>query len=1039
MRTIIKARWIIAALWIAMAAVLFITAPDMGQLTKEKGQIAVPEGYPSSYANKLLEQMSKDGDTDKSVVVVFQDKQLLPNREAALKKAITILEKDSSLHVSDITSYFDAEEDIQKQLLSKDRTTLLVPVTFDANKISAADFKAKVNEKLKPLKLDYEMTGQPLIDDDVITSSQEGLKKTEYITVGFILIVLILVFRSAVAPFVPLLAVALSYLVSQSVVAYLVEYADFPLSTFTQIFMVAIMFGIGTDYCILLLSRFKEELAHGKDKIEAILTTYKTAGKTVLFSGFAVLIGFTCIGFAEFQLYKSAVAVAVGVAVLILALLTIVPFFMAVLGKVLFWPVRGNIGHPQSKLWETAGRFAFSKPLISLLIVAAVAVPPILMYKGTLSYNSLDEIGDQYESVSAFNTISDKFGPGESLPVTVVLKTSDALDTNDGLIAIEKISRAIEQTNGVSKVRSATRPVGKGLSDLYVKTQANELNKGLESGNKGLKKIKDGLAEASKSIADQKPQIEASGKGINQLIKGTESIKAGISDVEANMRKLKDGTDQSKEGVARAKKEIQAAKKQLTAQVDQLNGQIENYKEISKVLKAALSQAESAQGITADVQKMIEQTNQNFKNLESEIPEVKENPSYLAIKGSYTELASAIKQGSQKAAVYTKQAANAKKQLEAADAFIAKAQEEQKVYTSKIDALINGLGQIEKGLEETSKGQGQLADSLPKLESGAGDVAEGQKQMKEKVGEFAGQLDQLTKGLNSSVDGLEKISSGLMGAGDYLDQLKNASDQEMSGWFVPKEVLKNKQFQQVFNSYMSDDRHITTIDVILEGNPYGNGAIANVKDIEASVKRALPDTHLNDASFGVGGVSSINADLKQLSDQDFSNTVIYMMIGIFLILVLLFRSIVMPVYLVGSLILTYFASIGITEFIFTAFFGYPGLNWAVPFFGFVILMALGVDYSIFLMERFNEYRGTDIKTAMMESMKNMGSVIISAAVILAGTFAAMLPSGVLSLLQIATLILTGLLLYAFVMLPLFVPVMVRIFGSANWFPFKRKE
>ncbi|MDE1455865.1 hypothetical protein PVN32_27605, partial [Bacillus paralicheniformis] len=85
---------------------------------------------------------------------------------------------------------------------------------------------------------------------------------------------------------------------------------------------------------------------------------------------------------------------------------------------------------------------------------------------------------------------------------------------------------------------------------------------------------------------------------------------------------------QSKEGVARAKKEIQAAKKQLTAQVDQLNGQIENYKEISKVLKAALSQAESAQGITADVQKMIEQTNQNFKNLESEIPEVKENPSY---------------------------------------------------------------------------------------------------------------------------------------------------------------------------------------------------------------------------------------------------------------------------------------------------------------------------------------------------------------------------------------------------------------------------
>ncbi|WP_217620947.1 hypothetical protein, partial [Bacillus sp. GbtcB13] len=78
------------------------------------------------YPNKLPEQMAKDGGTDQSVVYVFQDQQLLPNREAALKKANPILEKDSPLHVSDISSYFDAEEDIQKQLLSKERTTLLV-------------------------------------------------------------------------------------------------------------------------------------------------------------------------------------------------------------------------------------------------------------------------------------------------------------------------------------------------------------------------------------------------------------------------------------------------------------------------------------------------------------------------------------------------------------------------------------------------------------------------------------------------------------------------------------------------------------------------------------------------------------------------------------------------------------------------------------------------------------------------------------------------------------------------------------------------
>ncbi|WP_353855694.1 MMPL family transporter [Bacillus sp. Bos-x628] len=1039
MRAIIKGRWLITVLWGALAAVLLITAPHMAQLTKEKGQISVPDGYPSSYANQLIKKMSENGDTEKSLVIVFQEKNLVTEREPSLKKALQMLEKDADLHVEDITSYFEANKDIKKQLLSKDQSTLLVPVTYDSNKIKASDFKEKVNKKLKSLNLKYEMTGQPLIDDDVITSSQEGLKKTEFITIGFILVVLVLVFRSAVAPLVPLVTVALSYLVSQSIVAYLVKYADFPLSTFTQIFMVAIMFGIGTDYCILLLSRFKEEIAHGKDKIEAILITYQTAGKTVLFSGIAVLIGFTCIGLAQFQLYKSAVAVAVGVAVLIVALLTVVPFFMAVLGKVLFWPIKGDIAHPQSKMWETAGRFSFKKPLFSLLIVGMMTLPPILMYKGTLSYNSLDEIGNKYESVNAFNTISDKFGPGEALPATVVVKSSNLLDNNEGLIAVEKLSRAIEQTDGVSKVRSATRPVGKGLSDLYVKSQAKQLNNGLESSNEGLKKIKDGLAKASKSIEDQTPQIKSSGKGINQLISGTKSVQTGIQHVEKTLRKLKDGIDQNKQGVATIKEEIKDAKKELTAQVAQVNQQVTLYRSISKELKAVLSQVDTASSVANDVKALISQANKQFSTLEEQIPQVKENQSYQTIKSSYKELSTILQEGSKQADSYAKQAKEAKKQLETADAFIAKASEQQKVFTNKINQLIAGLDKIENGLDQTAKGQEQLANSLPQLENGAGKIVEGQKQMKEKIAGFGEDLIKLTDGLNASVEGLEKVSSGLMGAGDYLDELNNAPDQDMAGWFIPKKILKNKAFKQVFDSYMSDDRKMTKIDVILEKNPYGNDAMTTIKQVEASVERVLPETNLKDASFGVAGVSSMNADLKQLSNQDFNKTVLYMMIGIFLILVMLFRSLVMPLYLVASLILTYFTAIGVTEFIFTHFFGYPGINWAVPFFGFVILMALGVDYSIFLMERFNEYKTKDTQLAMTESMKNMGSVIISAAVILAGTFAAMLPSGVLSLLQIATLVLTGLLLYALIVLPLFVPVMVRMFGSANWFPFKRKE
>ncbi|MEH7495651.1 MMPL family transporter, partial [Neobacillus niacini] len=144
-----------------------------------------------------------------------------------------------------------------------------------------------------------------------------------------------------------------------------------------------------------------------------------------------------------------------------------------------------------------------------------------------------------------------------------------------------------------------------------------------------------------------------------------------------------------------------------------------------------------------------------------------------------------------------------------------------------------------------------------------------------------------------------------------------------------------------------------------------------------------------------------------------------------------------PLYLIGSLILTYFTSMALAEVLFVNILGYSGISWAVPFFAFVILIALGIDYSIFLMDRFNEFKHLPVEQAILISMKKMGTVIISAAVILGGTFAAMMPAGVLSLLQIAAILLIGLSLYALVILPLFVPVMVKTFGEANYWPFKK--
>lgn len=301
------------------------------------------------------------------------------------------------------------------------------------------------------------------------------------------------------------------------------------------------------------------------------------------------------------------------------------------------------------------------------------------------------------------------------------------------------------------------------------------------------------------------------------------------------------------------------------------------------------------------------------------------------------------------------------------------------------------------------------------------------------------QLTQLTDGLQQGIGGLEQVSGGLNSASQYLSEVGSTADSEFSGWFVPKEVLENPDFQQAIDLYVSPDRTVMTLDVVFSVNPYGIEAIEQVPNVQAAAERAVAGTAWEQADIAIGGVSSTFADLKQISGEDYTRTVIFMMAGILIILILLLRSIIMPLYLIASLILTYYTSLGVTELIFVDMLGYSGISWPTPFFSFVMLVALGVDYSIFLMDRFNENKHMDAGAAILHAMKNMGTVIISAVIILGGTFASFYPSGVLSMLQIATVVLSGLVLYAILLLPFFVPVMVKLFGSANWWPFRASQ
>ncbi|HEX7064662.1 MAG TPA: MMPL family transporter [Bacillales bacterium] len=1041
MRFILKAKWFVIIVWIAALAALIVTAPDMGKLVREKGQPEVPDGYSSSIAADILQEMhEQEGskDTVSTALVFYKKGGLTESDLKAAEQAVETLEQHKKeLGIESVMSSFE-NPDLEDQLVSEDGSTVLVSLQIHLGDRPAKKVQENLYDTVSDVQIDHYFTGNWLIQEDYTTSTQEGLHQTEWITIIFILVVLLFVFRSIVAPLVPLITVGITYMASQAIIGFLVKWFDFPISNFTQVFLVAVLFGIGTDYCILLLNRFKEEMPKHESVKDAVISTYKNGGRTMFFSGVAVLVGFATIGLSTFSLYQSAVGVAIGVAVLIIALTTIVPILMQLLGKHLFWPAKKSLSHNESKFWGAVGNFALLRPLISLLIVAVAVVPFILAYDGQKSFNSLEEIPDGYKSVEGFNVIAENFGAGESMPAKIVVKNDEKMNKRKYLETIEAITREVKKIDHVKTVRSVTQPTGKPIEGFLVPNQAETLDEGLADANDGLGKISDGLAEARDQLTEAQPDLEEAVEGFNPLIAGTKDLKSGIIQLKQGLQRIQDGLEDSAGGAAQLADGLAAAKQGAEQLAEQSRKLLDGYQKMENGLAQLSENYGKVQGGVKQIADELGTIESKLKQLGKDHPDIQDDPNYQYAVGATGKLIDSANQMNASLVKLNKNLNALIDQMNKANQGFAKLVQGQERFAEQLQGAVNGLTRLQEGLEKLADGQQEAVNNIPQITDGLEELNDGQAQLQDGFSQLVDQLSKLADGLGGSVEGLNKVSNGLEDARGFLHELSETNS-AVAGFYIPDQALESKDFQSAVDAYMSENRKITTIDVVFGVNPYSMKAINHIDDIEAAVQRVTKDTPLENAKVGIGGATSTYHDLREISNDDYSRTVVWMLIGIGLVLIALLRSFIMPLYILLSLVATYYTAMGITEFIYVDLLGYSGVNWAVPFFGFVVVIALGVDYSIFLMDRFNENRGISVSEAILSAMRNMGTVILSAAIILGGTFAAMIPSGVMALVEIATIIIAGLVVYNIFVLPLFIPVLVKTFGKANWWPFHRPE
>jgi RND superfamily putative drug exporter len=258
------------------------------------------------------------------------------------------------------------------------------------------------------------------------SAAVEGIDETLLlVTVAVLLGLLLAIYRSPLVALVPLLVVGLAYVVAAGVTYGFVAAGATTISGQTSAILIVLMFGAGTDYCLLIVARYRDELRRTADVQEAMTGAAERTGPAILSAGAIVVVAMLALALADFNATREMGPIlALGVAVMVAAGLTLLPAILAALGRRSFWPAVPRPAPepaPASGLWSSVARFVGRRPALTAAAVAAVLLAGALGNLGGREPLDFSEaFRDPPESVAGQQLIRDRFIPGRAAPVQVV-------------------------------------------------------------------------------------------------------------------------------------------------------------------------------------------------------------------------------------------------------------------------------------------------------------------------------------------------------------------------------------------------------------------------------------------------------------------------------------------------------------------------------------------------------------------------------------------------------------------------------------------
>jgi len=978
---VVRWPWVVIAAWVAIAVALPLTLPSLGEMAQKHPLAILPGDAPSSVtARKMTEAFHESGSEDLLLVVLTDDKGLGPADEAAYRKLVDALRQDTRDVV--MVQDFISTPPLRSVVTSKDNKAWVLPVGVAGELGTPRSYAAFnrigdiVKDALKQAPagthLTANVTGPAATVADLTVAGDRDRLPIELAIAVAVLIVLLVVYRSAVTMLLPLITIGLSLVIAQAVVAGYSQVTGSGVSNQSIVFLSAIMAGAGTDYAVFLISRYHDYRRSGADFDQAVKRAMISIGKVIAASATTVGITFLLISFARMGIFKTVgVSSAIGIGVAFLAAITLLPAILVLAGPRGWVKPRREL---TARFWRRSGIRIVRRPRAHLVASALVLII-LASCAGLVRYNYDDRkaLRPRAPSSVGYAALDRHFNVNQSIPEYILIQSPHDLRTPQALADLEQMADRVSQLPNVAVVSGITRPTGNVPEQFRATYQAGAIGTLLANG--------------STLINDHTNDL-------NRLVDGAGTLASSLNDVRSQVNQLAASVQDLENAFSSAKNQYSGDT--LVKEVDIAAQLVDHVNSLSNAMGWNFT---AGKNMFAWIGPVLTALQGN--------PVCDADPSCSATRGTFEQLAGARDQAD----------------LDAINDLARQLQEypDKRALKASTDRLRGALTKLTSVLHSMGVDQpGGLQANLNKLQDGAGRFAGGSRQVADAVAQLVDQVKQLGAGLSES-------------AAFLLSLKHDAARPAMAGFNIPSQLLHLKEFQQAAKAFISPDGRSVRYLVQTKLNPFSTEAMDQVNAITATARGAQPNTTLADATVSMAGYTVGLKDTRDYYQHDIRFIIAVTLLVVLLTLIALLRAIVAPLYLVASVVISYLSALGIGVLVFQFLLGQQ-LHWSVPPLAFVVLVAVGADYNMLLVSRMRDESPRSMRYGIIRTLGSTGGVITAAGLIFAASMCGLLFSSIGTVAQGGFVIGLGILLDTFLVRTVTVPAIAALVGRANWWP-----